>query len=99
MSEFYKKPENAATYKLLLDFARQRNQSLYTEILQTFGKDYKSTWYLDRPPNFSYTDLAGYYVKWRNKNRKLPKFERALPKKVREEGGKLPDGWKGRRRR
>ncbi|MBE9546957.1 MAG: hypothetical protein IMF10_05635, partial [Proteobacteria bacterium] len=91
MSEFYKNPEHSATYKMLLEFARHRRQSLYTDIFLdpaygTRALAYSGNMYLDKPPDFSYGDpkegLAAFYEDWKADNRALPKLERALKSRM-----------------
>jgi len=92
MSQFYKDPEHAATYKMLLEFARQRRQALYTEVFldkaySTKKLPYSGNMYLDKPQDFYYggpEGLAAFYEEWKKENRGLPKLERALKGRVKD---------------
>jgi hypothetical protein len=93
MSDFYKDRtnnyENARTYRALLEYARDRRQNLYLEVMQdkafqragNLKLSYSSDWYTtEMPADFKYDDFARWYEGWKEKsgNGPLPKLEKAL---------------------
>lgn len=78
ISEFYRDPDNANTYELMLNYAQSRKQKLYLGIFED-EPGYEGDAYLEKPRDFKYANVLDYYRKvWLSEKAPIPGVEARL---------------------